>query len=439
MIFAKLLLSILSIVVSFASYLHLLRVILPIKLSPGVNIIVLSVAVVLLLLFIIVSVYIHRIRRYNISRLDSREVESISRLISFIPFFFVIVSVLSVFGVSAYEYRVSKNWAKFLSIVVFALPLGVLSYYFVKIPLYELRFLGFFSFRRSKFVSIFYSFVFLVFLHAIACAGFIWVSMEHPKHYQVLLAYVLASSFIVSITLFVWNLVLRMRYVVNVLKAPESKFVPVFSNDEVGLISVYVSTFVESKVETSEFPEVYIGDTKVRIELGKQFCGCVWIKLFDAQKMFSELSEKVIDEVQTTYSKVESKVIETKGFVAKFDGTEMFVIWGLDGTDWVESLRSFIYSISALYRENVLESINVFKVGIAGGRVFVGRVDSINGNLPYFFGEAMIESYVVGKYPKGDGIFVSGELKDVFGRSEFVDRVKVKELDKIVEIHRLLI
>ncbi|MEN2998006.1 MAG: hypothetical protein ABDH28_03095 [Brevinematia bacterium] len=441
MIFAKLLLSILLTVTSFVSYLYLLRVLAGLKFSSTINIIILATVGIFLLLLIIVSIYISRIRRYDISRLDTKDIESISRFLNFVPFFFVIVSILFVFSVSAYEYRVSKDLAKFLTLVSFCLPVIFISYYSVKAVIYDIRGLGFNVFRRSRFISIFLSFMLVVFLNVAIGIPLIVYSTLYAKQSQLFVIYVVVLSFLLSLVLFMWSLALRVRHVINVLKAPEvfEKYVPVFSNDELGLFSVYLDTFIQRQKETSGFPEVYVGDSKVRVELGKQFCGCVWVRLFDIQGMFFEFSEKIMDDIQLVFSRIESKVIETRGYIARFDGTEMIIVWGLDGKDWVENLRSFLFSIYTLYRDNLLESIRTFKVGVAGGRVFVGSVEGINGNTPYFFGESIVESLVVGKYPRGEGIFVSGDFKDVFGKTEFVDRVKVKDINKIVEIYRLLI
>lgn len=441
MILAKLLLSVLLVIVSFVSYLYGLKLFGIFKFSFGVNIIVIIAILLTLSILAVLGVYISKIRKYDISRLDSKEVESISRFLSFVPFFFVIVSVLFVFSVSAYEYRIHKNLSNFVNIIIFSLPMGVMSYYLTKIPLYEIRFWGFGVFNRNRFVSVFYSFIFLLFLHSIVGLVGVVVSSFYAKKSLMVVVYVISFSFVFSVIIFMWNLVSRIRYVLNILKAPDvfKDTIPVLSNDEIGLFSVYLDAFSEKYYGGIGFPEVYVGDRKVRIELGKQFCGCVWIKLFDIRYAFSEFSEKIMDEIQITFSRIESKAIETRGYVAKFDGIEMIILWGLDGADWIENLVSFVNSILSIYRENILDSISTFKMGVAGGRVFVGKVESINGNLPYFFGECIVESYVVGKYPKGDGIYVSGDIRDVFSNSKFVDKVKVKELEKIVEIYKLLI
>ncbi|MFN4245429.1 MAG: hypothetical protein ACK4F9_04695 [Brevinematia bacterium] len=441
MIFAKLFLSVIFIIVSFVSYLYILKLFDFFKFSLAFNLIVIVSILFFLMLFLVIAFYIKKIKKYDVSRLDTKDIDGISKFLSFIPWCFVMLSVLFVFSVSAYEYRVSKDLHKFVSLFVFALPLSYISYYLTKIPLYEIKFLGFGTFRRDRFIGIFVSFVLLVFIHVVLGLGFIVFSAFYSRKLLFLVGYVVAFSLLVSIFIFLWDLVLRIKYIIRILRAPEvfDKFIPVLSNDELGLILVYLDSFLESKKGYMEFPEVFIGDNKVRLELGKQFCGCVWIKLFGVDSVSLKFSEKVLDDIQVTFSRIESKVLETQGYVAKFDGNEMFIIWGVNGVDWVENLRRFVLSVLSLYRNGVLDGVDLFKMGISSGRVFVGKVESINGYLPYFFGEAMIEAYVVGKYPKGDGIFLSSDVKDMFKNYEFVDKVRVKELDKIVEIYRLLI
>ena len=441
MIFAKLFLSIISVITLFASYLYFLKLFNVFKFSFASNLIVIVSILVFLLLFLVVSLYLKKIRKYDVTRLDYKDIESISRLLSFIPWLFVFVSVLFVFSISAYEYRVSKSLSKFFSILVFLLPLSYISYYVTKIPIYEVKFSGFGVFRRNRFISIFTVFVFLVFVHVVFGLVLILFSSFYFKKIQLLILYVVVFSFIVSIFMFLWDLVVKIKYIIRVLRAPEvfDKFVPILSNDELGLISMYLGSFLESSRGFVEFPEVYIGGDKVRLELGKQFCGCVWLKLFNAESVALKLSEKVLSDVQSVFSKIESRVIETQGYIAKFDGSEMFIIWGINGSDWVENLKNFVFSISSLYKSGILDNIDSFKLGVSSGRIFVGKVESANGYLPYFFGEVMLESYVVGKYPGSDGVFLSGNVKDVFTNYEFVDKVKVKELNKIVEIYKLLI
>lgn len=440
MIFAKIFLSILVIVLSFVLYLYGLKLFFDFKFSLVIGGIVLGGFVVYLILLLVLILYLRKLKEYDISRLDFEEVKGISRVLSVVPLFFSIVSVLFVFAISAYEYRVSKSLLKFFNVIIFSLPISFLSYYLIKMSLYEIRFRGFGYFRKGV-LGIFGSFTLLLVFYVIVSLVLIFLSTIYFKGAKNLVIYLVISSFVLSVSLFVWDLVLRIKYLISVLKAPEffDRFVPVFSNDELGLVSVYLDSFIEKRKDRSDFPEVYVGNTKIRVDLGKQFCGTVWIKLFEVSSVFSDFSEKVLDDIQLVFSRIESKVIENKGYIARFDGVEMVVVFGLDGSEWVDNLRSFVYQLGEMYRNNLLENINTFKVGVASGRVFVGFVESINGNLSYFFGEAILESYIVGKYPKKEGIFVSGELKNIFGESEFVDKVRVKEIDKIVEIYYLFI
>lgn len=441
MIFAKFFLSVLTIIVSILSYLYILKTLISFKFPLMVNIILVGGAILLLVLFSIVSLYIRRIRKYDISRLDVNDVQSISRFLSFVPIFFTILSVLIVLSISAYEYRTSRNITNFFNVIVFSLPIAFISYYLVKISLLELRLSGFFSFSQRNSTSILLSFLFMMMINVFIGLGFVITSLLYIKKSLMVVIYVVAFSFITSLILFIWNLVLRLRYIIKVLKVPEmfESHVPVLSNDEIGLISVYLDGILSKSRQSYNFPRIYLGDRKIDVELGKHFCGCVWLKLFDVPSLFSEFSEKVIDEIQVTFARIEAKVIESRGYIARFDGTEMYIVWGLDGTDWGENLKQFVSFIYSAYKQNVFDNINVLKVGIASGRVFVGRIESIYGNLPYIFGEGIIESYVVGKYVKGDGFFVSGEIKDLFGNSTYIDKVRVKELNKIVEIYRLFI
>lgn len=440
MIFAKIFLSILVVILSFVLYLYGLKMFFNFNFSLAIGGIILGAFVVFFTLLLVLVLYLRRLKEYDVSRLDSDEVKKISKFISVVPIFFSMVSLLFVFAVAAYEYRISKSLVKFFNVVIFSLPISFLTYYLIKMSLYEIRFKGFSYFKRGVF-GIFGNFTLLLVLYVIISLIVLFLSSFYFRTSKPLVIFLLISSFVLSISLFVWDLVLRIKYIITILKAPEffDKFIPVFSNDEIGIISTYLDSFVQRKGNTRDFPEVYIGNTKIRVDLGKQFCGTVWIRLFDINNAFLEFSEKVIDDVQLAFSKIESKVIENRGFVAKFDGIEMIVIFGLDGSDWVDNLKSFIFELGSMYRNNVLDNISTFKVGVSAGRVFVGFVESINGNLPYFFGEAILESYIVGRYPKGEGIFVSGDLKEMFGVSEFVDKVRIREITKIVEIYRLFI
>lgn len=440
MIFGKVFLSILFIVISFVLYLYGLKLFFGFKFSLMIGGIILGGFVSFLVLFVVLTLYLRKIRRYDVSRLDSEEIKRISNFISVIPLFFSIVSVVFVFAVAAYEYRVSKSLLKFFNVVIFSVPISFISYYLVKMSLYELRLEGFGYFRRGI-VGILGSFTFLIWFYVLVGLILVSLSSMYFVSSKLLVIYLILSSFVISVFLFVWDLVLRIRYIVNILKAPEffDKFIPVFSNDEIGLVSVYLDGFIEKKRGRVEFPEIYVGNARVRVELGKQFCGSVWIKLFDMKNLFSEFSEKVFDDILLAFSRIEAKVVENRGYVAKFDGTEMTIVFGLNGGDWGEDLKSFVYQLREMYRNNLLENINTFKVGVSSGRVFVGFVESINGNLPYFFGEAILESYIVGRYPKGEGIFVSGEIREFFGDCEFVEKVRIKEIEKIVEIYRLFI
>ncbi|MCX8028465.1 MAG: hypothetical protein N2712_00520 [Brevinematales bacterium] len=441
MIFAKIFLSIIVIITTIASYLYILKITLGFKFSLTITVIILAGLLLLLSLFIVVSLYIRRIRKYDVSRLDNRDIRSISRFLSFIPLFFVLASIIIVLAVSVYEYRETKSLSKLLNIISFSIPISFISYYLLKIPIYELKFNGFYSFNRKSISSIFSYFILLMFINVILGVGLIFISLTYAKQSLQVIIYVSVFSFITSLILFMANLVVKLRYIIKILKVPElfDKFIPTLSNDEIGLISFYLESIVNECKQTSSFPQIYLGDNKINIELGKQFCGCLWMKLFDTSKIFSEFSEKIIDDIQSIFSKIEAKAIENRGHIARFEGTEMYIVWGLDGGEWFDNLRSFVNFLSSTYKYNELDRINIFKVGISSGRIFVGKTDSIYGSLPYFFGEAMIESYIVGKYPEGDGIFISGDIKDIFENTEFVKEIKVKETGKIVEIYRLFI
>lgn len=441
MIFAKFFLSVLSIIVLIFSYLYILRILTAYKFPLMVNVILVSGAILLLALFSIVSIYIRRIRKYDVSRLDASDVQSISRFLSFVPIFFAILSVLIVVSISAYEYRTTRNITNFFNVIVFSVPIAFISYYLVKASLLETRLSGFFSFNRRNSVSILLSFLIVMLLNVLIGLSFVLISVSYIKKSLMIVVYVVVFSFITSLILFVWSLVLRLRYVIKILKVPEmfERYVPVLSNDEIGLISVYLDSILSERKQSHNFPRIYLGDKRVDIELGKHFCGCVWLKFFDIPSLFSEFSEKVMDDIQIAFARIESKVIESKGYIARFDGTEMYIVWGLDGTDWGDNLKQFVNFLYSAYKQNIFDNISVLKVGIASGRVFVGKTESIHGNLPYVFGEGIIESYVVGKYVKGDGFFASGEIKDLFGNYTYIDKVRVKELNKIVEIYRLFI
>ncbi|MGB9621037.1 MAG: hypothetical protein ACP5PT_03930 [Brevinematia bacterium] len=441
MILAKTLLSILISDVVFLSYLLSLKHLLHLKFSNNLMYILSVGSVIIILLVILLYFYINKFLAYDIKRMEQKEIINISRIINFLPFLFSLLFILMIFAVGAYEFRLTKDINQFIKITSAALPLSFLTYYLTKFPLYEFKIKGFGLFENKDFKSILFKFSIVLIIHSLYISAISILPLILKSFLtSILFTYITVFSFLLFSFLFLIDIILRTRYILNTLRGGELETkIPILSNDELDLISVYVDGYIERNESKINFPYVFLGNKKIYLNYGKGNYGCIWVKIGDTKSMFDKLSEKILEEIQEIYSKIESISIKNNGLIYKFDGTECFIILGLDQKDWSESLISIVQSLNKLIYEEIYDKISTFKVGISSGGIFVGWVNGVKGNEFYFFGEALTESSIIGKYPKEEGFFISGEIKDLFEKTKFVDKVKVKDLEKIVEIYKLLI
>ncbi len=407
---------------------------------PKVSGIIILVFIVLTsLLSLLLFFYTKRILGYDIKRLEQSDILSISRTINLIPVLTIIIFSLFILSVSAYNFKISKNISVSALISLYVLPGLFIAYYSSKSIVYEVRFKGFYI-TRKRFYSTILIFVLISILHLVVLLG-IYALNEKFKlflKYQYLPYFFVLISYLISISLFVFDISRIAKYALRVLKVPEvfEGNVPIIANNEFGLISVYVDKLLaQYSLNIPEFPIVNINNRKVRVNLGKNFYGIGWIKLFELKKLSDELSEFVIDKLQKCFTVLENLISSSGGYIFFFNGIEAGILWGLDGKDPYESIKTFLKELESIYKSESFETITVAKVGITVGTVFIGQVEGINGVVPYFFGEGILESQVLSKYPKNEGIFFSGKLKN-FLVGQYIGEVKLKETGETIEIYK---
>jgi len=403
------------------------------------GIIILGFIILISVLALILFFYIKRILGYDTKRLEQIDILSISRTINLIPILTAILFLLFILSVSAYDFRISKNISTSVLIFLYVLPGTFISYYSSKSVVYEVRLKGFYTVRK-RFPSITFTFVLISIIYLIALLG-IYILNERFRlflKYQYLPYIFVLISYLISIFIFVFDISRTAKYILRVLKVPEvfEGNVPIIANNEFGLISVYVDKLLaQYSLNIPEFPIVNIGDKKVRVNLGKNFYGIGWIKLYELKKLSDELSEVLIDKLQKCFTVLENIISSSGGYIFFFNGIEAGILWGLDGRDLYESINAFLKELKNIYKSESFETITVAKVGITVGTVFIGQVEGTNGVVPYFFGEGILESQVLSKYPKNEGIFFSGKLKN-FLTGQYIGEVKLKETEETIEIYK---
>jgi hypothetical protein len=404
------------------------------------GVIVLVFLILVSILSVVLFFYTKRIFRYDTRRFEQGDILSISKVVSIVPIVTLILFVLFVLSVGLYEFKVSKDLGRFIIVLLYSLPSSFIAYYTSKGIVYEARFRGYYTPSKN-----FYSIVsILLFISILYIAVFFGIYVINEKlnlltKYR-LFPYIFVSvSYLITIFLFIFDISRTAKYTIQFLKVPEvfEGNIPIITNNEFGLISVYIDKLLAKySLNIPEFPIVNIGDKKVRVNMGRNFYGIGWVKLFEVSKLTTELSEVVVDKLQKYFTVLENIVSQSGGYIFFFNGVESGIIWGLDGGDPYESIISFVKDVENILRTESLESITFSKIGVTVGSVFIGQVEGLNGVNPYFFGEGILESQVLSKYPKNEGIFFSGKIKNLL-IGQYIGEVKLKETGELIEIYRV--
>ncbi len=401
------------------------------------------------IIFLLLGLYLGNFLKYDISRLDTKETNYISRYINLIPFFLSFWVFINILALSVLEYRLSKSYSEFVYIFIVSIPVIFLVYYISNSFLFHLKVRGFSLVKRVNQYGFVLSFILLITFFIFIILFYILLLSRSKLFGNInnvfILSYIINSFFLATFALiyYISNSVRILSSYIKTSDFPPKLYVP--SSNELGLLVVGISSILPTKeIISQKFPVIRIGDKTIRINEGRNQYGIVYLKLYDLQEVKSYIAEEIISLSNNMFRRIESFAFDQGGYIFRMNGNELYLAFGVDNSDPFEGILSFAKS---LYREvnsfgdpdNVLSGKNI-TLGASVGEVIVGSFDSLNGVYYYFFGESVSIASIVAKIPNKSGFFFSEEFFKFYnGIYDFrlVSKVKIKDTDTVVEIYEI--